>query len=47
MFKEATKHPNDCLLRNNHATMPALEQFIGNAFIATEQDLTYFIVPHK
>ena len=47
MFKEATKHPYDCLLCDNRETTPAYEQFIGNAFTATEQDPTYFMVPHK
>ena len=42
MFKEATKHPYDCLLCDNRETTPANEQFIGNAFTATEKDPTYF-----
>ena len=47
MFKEAMKHPYDCLLCDNCETTPANEQFIGNAFTATEQDPAYFMVPHK
>ena len=47
MFKEATKRPYDSLLCDNRATTPANEQFIANAFTATEQEPTYFLVPHK
>ena len=47
MFKENTKHPYDSLLCDNCDTMPANKQFIGNAFTATEQDPTYFMVSHK
>ena len=47
MFKESTKRPYDCLLCDNRTTTPPIEQFIGNAFTATEDDPTYFLVPHK
>ena len=47
MLKEATKRPYDSLLCDNRATTPANEQFIGNAFTATEQDPTYFLIPHR
>ena len=47
MFKEATKCPYDSLLCDSCTTTPAYEQFIGNAFTVTEQDPTYFMVPHK
>ena len=47
MFKEATKCTYDSLSCDNCATTPSNERFIGNAFIGTEQDPTYFLVPHK
>ena len=47
MFKEATKRPHNVYFAIIEQLLSAHEQFIGNVFTETEQDPTYFLIPHK
>lgn len=47
LFQKAMQRPYNCLLLDNQSTTPPHKQFIGNAFCSTDDDPTYFLIPHK